>query len=230
MFGANPIAPPETKKDGTKLRIVDGSPFVTVQGEGPYAGHAATFIRLHGCNLRCTFCDTQFSDPNDPIVPVTDLVAQCIINKHRLVVITGGEPMRQNIVPLCTTLTDGGFTVQVETAGLLWLEGIEKVAKLVVSPKTKNIHPKIREHAAAFKYIISQRNLHYGFLPNTSTQPNEAEIAPMAWPRPGAPVYLSPCDEYDEAQNKLNRKLVARMAIKHNVIAGLQLHKFFEVD
>jgi 7-carboxy-7-deazaguanine synthase len=227
MFGLNYVAPIE-HGDGQMLRIVQGSPFPTLQGEGPFVGHPATFIRLHGCPLRCWFCDTKFSDPDDPTVDINELIADCVLNKYRLVVITGGEPLRQNIVPLCTKLTKYGFLVQIETAGVHWLEGLEKVAKIIVSPKTPVIHHMIRQHATAFKYVISQRDLHDGYLPITATQP-KARPTRLAAPRDGAPVYLSPCDEYDEQQNKLNRELVGKLARQHDVIAGIQLHKLLNL-
>jgi 7-carboxy-7-deazaguanine synthase len=69
MFGKNPVAKQEIDGDGMALRVVDGAPFYTIQGEGPFAGDAAVFLRLHGCPLRCFFCDTEFSRAEDPYVP-----------------------------------------------------------------------------------------------------------------------------------------------------------------
>lgn len=229
MFGKNPIAPILNKEDGQTLRVVQGSPFLTIQGEGPFAGHPATFIRLHGCNLRCTFCDTQFSDPTDPEVSILSLTSSCLNNGVRLIVITGGEPLRQNILPLCTMLQKSEFLVQIETAGTLWIEGLEKVATVVVSPKTPVIHPQAKRYASAFKYVISSGNQHEGFLPYTATQP-DASPRNLAAPRLDASIFLSPMDEYEEVRNRANRRLVAKMAVEYNVIAGLQMHKFLEVD
>jgi organic radical activating enzyme len=229
MFGQNPIAPIVNKSDGKILHVVKGSPFATIQGEGPYAGHPSTFIRLHGCNLRCTFCDTQFSDPGDPLFLVEALVKECQFNGHQLVVITGGEPLRQNILPLCVELFNMGHIIQIETAGTLWIDGIQNFAKIVVSPKTPSIHPKALQHAAAFKYVISKDDDHSGYIPITATQPGTAPVR-LAAPRKGAPVYLSPCDEYNETTNTKNRRLVADLALSHNAIAGLQMHKYFGVD
>jgi 7-carboxy-7-deazaguanine synthase len=229
MFGQNPIAPLRNKDDGNVLHIVQGSPFYTVQGEGPYAGHPATFIRLHGCNLRCTFCDTQFSDPKDPLMDIQTLTAHCVNNRARLVVITGGEPLRQNIVPLCMLLSGAGFRVQIETAGTLWLDNLQRYADVVVSPKTAHIHPEAHRHAFAFKYVISNSDEHDGYIPITATQPNTRPQR-LATPRDSSTVYLSPMDEYDEDKNKANRRLVGRLAMRHSVLAGLQLHKFLELD
>lgn len=230
MFGKNKI---ERQKldDGNQLRIVKGSPWLTIQGEGPYAGHPAIFIRLHGCPLRCTFCDTNFDDPDDPVVDIKDLLMQPAFNSTaNLVVITGGEPTNQNIIPLCKQLHFLGYKIQIETAGVGWVPGLEQYGiEMVCSPKTPHIHPQIFSHAIAFKYVISEKMSFDGFVPITATQPNARQVK-LASPRPGAPVYLSPMDEYEETTNVKNRKLVAQMAIKYGCIAGLQLHKFMEVD
>jgi organic radical activating enzyme len=230
MFGKNTIEKLD-HGDGETLRVVSGSPFLTIQGEGPYSGQSAVFIRLHGCHLRCIFCDTNFDNPDDPVWAVGDLVRKAMtIRKHaRLAVITGGEPMRQNIVPLCCALNACGFKVQIETAGTYWLDGIETVADIVCSPKTPTIHSMIYEHAVAFKYIISGgMDFSQGWLPVTATQPG-ARPAPLAPPREGAPVYLSPCDEYDDARTEFNQQLVGELAIAHGLIAGVQLHKLLRV-
>jgi len=235
MYGKNKIEK-LSQGDGKKIRVVSGSPFLTLQGEGPYSGHSAVFVRLHGCHLRCTFCDTEFDSPNDPEVNVFDLVQQVMVTRGRftrLVVITGGEPMRQNILPLCTRLHDLGFTVQIETAGTFWISGIETVAEIVCSPKTPTIHDMVLCHAKAFKYVISGGmdfgGGRTGYVPTTATQPG-ARPAQLALPREGAPVYLSPCDEGAEEINSRNRRLVGQLAIMYGVIAGVQLHKFMELD
>lgn len=230
MFGNNPVEPIVNKSDGYFLRVVAPGPWATIQGEGPYVGYPATFIRLHGCNLRCTFCDTQFSDPKDPTISTDDLVAAAVANGHRLVVITGGEPFRQNILPLCMKLNEAGHLVQIETAGTLWIDGVQNFAKIVVSPKTPVINPRIKHCAVAFKYVISADNQHDGFLPVMATQP-DGNVSTLAAPRNGgAAVFLSPMDQYDQDKNVANRKLVAELAMRHNVYAGVQLHKYLFVE
>jgi organic radical activating enzyme len=231
MFGENPLLKPEYGS-GRSLRVVKGSPFLTIQGEGPHAGRGAIFIRLHGCNLACTFCDTNFSDPDDPTVKIEDLVKA--VEQYgpptKLVVLTGGEPLRQPIIPLCHQLAARGYEIQIETAGVLWQPSIHSYTELVVSPKTPVIHDQIYRTAAAFKYVIDVEQA-FGddsFLPTTATQAR-ARKRRLAAPRPGAPVYLSPMDTGDPERNARNHELVAHLAIKHGVIAGVQLHKILDM-
>jgi organic radical activating enzyme len=231
MFGNNKIEKVQ-HDEGMELRVVEGSPFLTIQGEGPYTGHPAVFVRLHGCHLRCVFCDTDFDAPNDPTWIIYDLVAAIMraSGQARLVVLTGGEPMRQNILPLCQQLHGNGYRVQIETAGTFWLEGIERYTDIVVSPKTPTIHDKVYQHARAFKYVISTGQIFDDSypIPITATQPG-ARPNRLALPRSGAAVFLSPMDEGNETANAANRKLVGELAIRFGVIAGIQLHKFIGV-
>jgi organic radical activating enzyme len=223
--------------DGESLWVVQGSPFLTIQGEGPHCGHPAVFIRLHGCHLRCFFCDTDFDSANDQRVDIDELCRQVmkIRGTARLVVITGGEPMRQNILPLCQMLYGLGFKIQIETSGSYWIKGIDQGVDIVCSPKTPTIHPMIYDKADAFKYVIdhaAEYNLtdpRFGYIPIMATQ-SGARSARLATPREGAPVYLSPCDRYDENSNRLNHLLVATLAMKYNCIAGIQLHKILHLD
>lgn len=238
MFGRNPIMKLD-HGDGSALRIVKSSPFLTFQGEGPYVGHPAVFIRLHGCHLACTFCDTEFSDPEDPTVTIHEIVDRVLfikrLNKgfsnsqHNLVVITGGEPMRQNILPLCEMLLVNGFRVQIETAGSFWIDGINEVADIIVSPKTGMVHPMIREKATAFKYIINAGTQILNGVPCGDTQ-GRGQVKMFAGPRADCPVYLSPMDEQDDEKNKKNMARVAQLSDQYGYIIGVQMHKLYGVD
>jgi len=243
MFGKNPIMKQELG-DGNTLRVVQGSPFYTLQGEGPYTGWPAVFIRLHGCNLRCWFCDTEFSNPDDPewqtvrLARVAyDAARYGFHGRADLVVITGGEPMRQNIYPLCKHLLNQGLHVQIETAGSLWVSGLDELCgpaygnrfKIVCSPKTPTIHEMIFKHAYCFKYVVGADTQMQGSSILTNTQKEGGAVRALAAPRPGAPVYISPLDEYDEAINAANRKKVGGLALAYGFIAGVQLHKLLDI-
>ena len=229
MFGDNRIVK-QNLNNGQSLRLVRGNPFYTIQGEGPYAGQPAVFIRLHGCPLRCTFCDTDFDNDDDPTMTLHEIVSRVLKIQGRatLLVITGGEPTNQNIIYLCRRLRQLEFKVQIETAGMAWIENLEHYAEIVCSPKTKTIHPKVYKYAKAFKYVISSEMQFEHFIPITATQPG-AKPARLAEPRPDALIYLSPMDQYNEAKNAANRKLVGELAMRYGCFAGLQLHKYMEL-
>lgn len=235
MFGNNPVRKRETG-DGSLLQV--NSIFHTIQGEGPFAGHPATFIRLTGCNLRCHFCDTKWDDAGDIYLTVDEIVTgvrRVTPDSTRLIILTGGEPMRQPLNKLLYALLidDSRFIVQIETAGTLWQDDNMMLhhprLSIVCSPKTPVIDQKAWERATAFKYVIRHgETAEDDGLPNVSTQ-QPGKIARLARPRPGAPVYLSPCDDYDEEANKANRMAVAEIAMKFGYRAGCQLHKYLDV-
>jgi 7-carboxy-7-deazaguanine synthase len=94
--------------------------FKSIQGESTWAGLPCSFVRLSGCNLRCSWCDTAYGWDQGTAQPIEAIVAQ--INQHctGLVEITGGEPLLQAETPdLCRRLLDTGFTVLIETNGTL---------------------------------------------------------------------------------------------------------------
>ena len=123
MFGKNKILKPELH-EGLNLDLQEIFP--TLQGEGPYAGHPAVFIRLGGCNLACDFCDTEFDSYQnlslEKIIEETLRLAKNDQKKiiRKLIVITGGEPLRQPIELLCAELVKLNFLVQIETNGTLF--------------------------------------------------------------------------------------------------------------
>ena len=216
MFGKNPIRPAEFG-EGLSLKVVNL--FATLQGEGPYVGYPAIFIRLGGCNLACDFCDTEFEQfretPLSEILATTHKLAEKI---RTLVVITGGEPLRQNISPLCEALIADGFTVQIETNGTLWRDLPAEVS-VVCSPKMSHgkYHPlrdDVLRRAQALKFIVSANREDY------------REVSDVGQSTSNTPVYVQPMDEYDPQKNAANIAHAAQLAQANGYRLSLQMHKF----
>lgn len=93
--------------------------FYTLQGEGAFAGHAAYFIRLGGCDVGCVWCDVKESwdAAAHPMQTVSELTNNALQFPGRLVVITGGEPTLHQLEPLVHSLQQHGFRVHIETSG-----------------------------------------------------------------------------------------------------------------
>ncbi len=92
--------------------------FVSLMGESTRAGVPAYFIRLTGCNMRCRYCDTAYAYEGGREMTVAALVEGVRAQPHRLVLVTGGEPLLQAETPaLLTALLDAGCTVCLETNG-----------------------------------------------------------------------------------------------------------------
>ncbi len=138
MFGKNEIIGQRYFADA-KDKLFVTSVFHTLQGEGPYTGRPAVFIRLAKCNLACSFCDTFFDDGDwlsvDEIDARIELVLDGADRRRIGIVITGGEPMlQQNVVVLCEALLGKHAFVQIETNGTVY-QVFPDAVTLVVSPK-----------------------------------------------------------------------------------------------
>jgi 7-carboxy-7-deazaguanine synthase len=108
----------------------------TIQGEGTHAGRPCVFLRFAVCNLRCTWCDTDFDAEGATRMSAEDIVRRLRdldIHGARMVVVTGGEPTLQWDAPLAAALRAAGFTVHMESNGTHALKA--PVDWLTVSPK-----------------------------------------------------------------------------------------------
>ncbi len=113
--------------------------FLSIQGESTHAGRLCFFIRLAGCNLSCTYCDTDYArgEGSGVLMTIEHIVSQAKLSKVRLVEVTGGEPLSQANTPaLCEALLDEGLEVMVETNGSLPLSLLPPAVKKIVDCKT----------------------------------------------------------------------------------------------
>lgn len=225
MHGQNPLRKQEVG-DGQTLWVQEV--FYTLQGEGPYVGHPSVFIRLAGCNLSCYWCDTDF-ESSTWRPSLDELIAEVerIKPSHcRLVVITGGEPFRQNVRPLVDRLLAMNLHVQFETNGVLWVDMPRSPnISIVCSPKTSSIHPEIFERATAFKYVVSaEARAESDGLPELSTQSPGAQTH-ICRPRQGADVFVMPLDTGIAAANEANVRACVEVAKTHGYKLTLQTHK-----
>lgn len=213
------------------------SVFYTIQGEGPLAGHPALFIRLAGCNLQCPNCDTDYTSTRTLQTPekVWDTVVATIgPGKCSLVVLTGGEPLRQDIDPLVTLLVKKGMRVQVETNGTLPPIGswpYFEAVTIVCSPKTQHVNKLLEPNVDAYKYVLDYQHQHWNDgLPTLALcHPNpEHKVARPT--RPGTPIYVQPEDSYDSDHNRKNVDACINVCQAEGYILGVQMHKIVEVE
>jgi 7-carboxy-7-deazaguanine synthase len=151
MHGRNPVRKQEPG-DGLTLWVQDV--FYTLQGEGPFTGHPSVFIRMAGCNLRCFWCDTEFESStwHPTLDELLERVESVRPSTCDLIVLTGGEPLRQNIVPLIDRLLARGLRVQIETNGTLWLDlPADPRLTVVCSPKTPRLDARFIPRIDVYK-------------------------------------------------------------------------------
>ncbi len=108
---------------GKKIPLVEE--FYTIQGEGYHTGKAAYFIRVGGCDVGCSWCDTKFSwNPSlHPVVPAEQIVEHVTEHPAAAVVVTGGEPLMVNMDYLTRLLKEKGIETFLETSGAYELSG-----------------------------------------------------------------------------------------------------------
>ncbi|MCS7083694.1 MAG: 7-carboxy-7-deazaguanine synthase QueE [Aquificaceae bacterium] len=172
--------------------------YQSFQGEGLLSGTPSLFIRLQGCNIRCSWCDQKSSleFKSKDLKTIDELLDMASGLKH--IVITGGEPMAHSGLPaLVRTLLKKGHTVQIETNGTLWQDGLESLSNLFItcSPKPVvnwTVHPKVLDSLFELKFVVDKELtldvlLREDFRPHldfkTTLQPegNKEEFFQKAW-------------------------------------------------
>lgn len=235
--------PPEKIVTDTTIDL--HSVFYTIQGEGPFCGTPAVFVRLAGCNLQCPSCDTEYTKGRKTysIAAVREMVKR-LHPTTALVVITGGEPFRQAATgDLALELMEDGFYVQIETNGTLpvpnnlmqsapFFEISQRHgAYIVVSPKTGSVTPSVMRMACAFKYVLHHEKVNpVDGLPisalNHSAKPQLARVPNGK----STPIYLQPEDSYDPEVNAKNIKACVQSCLTHGYTLQLQVHKLAGVE
>ena len=122
-----------SNKEG-KLRI--NEIFFSIQGESTYAGLPCVFVRLTYCNLRCSYCDTEYSFHEGEWRNLDDIINEVKSYKCKLVEVTGGEPLLQdNVHPFMKRLCDEGMDVMLETGGHMDIMRVDKRVKRIMDIK-----------------------------------------------------------------------------------------------
>ena len=111
--------------------------YESIQGESSWAGLRCVFVRLTFCDLRCTYCDTEYAFYKGDKRPVADVLAEVLKYETPLIEITGGEPLLQkNVLPLMAALCDAGRTVLIETSGAHDISQIDSRVHRIMDLKT----------------------------------------------------------------------------------------------
>lgn len=135
MLAARPHLEPHRKGGENTLRV--NEVYISLQGESSHQGLLCTFVRLTGCHLRCSYCDSRHSFYEGTKRLVTEVVAEVERLGSKRVEITGGEPLLQpGVYPLMEQLLAKGFTVMLETSGAIDVRLVPAAVQKIVDLKT----------------------------------------------------------------------------------------------
>lgn len=214
--------------------------FETIQGEGAYTGQPSIFVRLQGCPVGCSWCDTKhtWEVKEELQIPINDLLNQTDENEHwsaltpaeiielikergfqaNHIVITGGEPCMYDLTPLCQTLEEKGFSCQIETSGTFEIVTTD-ACWVTVSPKIKmrggyKVLGSALARANEIKHpVATQKNVDQLIELLAEHQVNDKQ------------VYLQPISQKEAAT-----KLAIDTCIKHNWRLSIQVHKYIGIE
>lgn len=142
--------------------------FYSIQGEGSRAGERCIFVRLTGCGLRCSYCDTEYAFYEGSDTSIAEVLDSIRAFDCRLIELTGGEPLEQEgVYSLIDLLLSLGYEVMIETGGHIDVGRVNTKVKRIVDLKTpssgmskrnyfENMH-KLTTHDEV-KFVIGDRN------------------------------------------------------------------------
>ncbi|PZS00107.1 MAG: 7-carboxy-7-deazaguanine synthase QueE [Chloroflexi bacterium] len=165
--------------------------FWSIQGEGAHAGRTAVFLRLQGCPVGCSWCDSKLTwyagGERVAVEAIPEIVS--VYPESELIVITGGEPLIYDLDPLLETLRRHfpQRSLHLETSGAFPYKGVERPNWTTLSPKYPvdfDVAPNVLLAASELKYVVDEH-----FTPEI-VQRHEQELAALGRPLP--PVCLMP--------------------------------------
>lgn len=214
--------------------------FQTIQGEGRYTGTPAIFVRLQGCPVGCSWCDTKHTWTLDPELAITpdQLLAKrgdspswtgltpaallALFQQQgyqaRHVVITGGEPCMVDLTPLCQTLHAAGYSTQIETSGTFEIKAPPDTW-VTVSPKLNMpggypVLPSALKRADEIKHPVAMQKHVDELVALLDLHQLNDKL-----------VYLQPI-----SQQKRATELAIASCIKHNWRLSVQVHKYLGIE
>lgn len=214
--------------------------FQTIQGEGAFTGQPSIFIRLQGCPVGCSWCDTKHTWEIDPelVISSTDLLNKKQESEHwsqlsademaklfieqgysaKHIVITGGEPCMVNLIPLCETFESLGYSCQIETSGTFEIQ-TTKNCWVTVSPKVNMkggyaILDSAMQRANEIKHPVA-----------TEQHVDDLKTLLKTHAITDKPIYLQPISQKQRAT-----ELAIQTCIDNNWRLSIQVHKYIGIE
>lgn len=198
--------------------------YASIQGESTWAGMPCAFVRLTGCNLRCSWCDTTQAFHGGTERTVAEVAAEALGHYTPVIEVTGGEPLLQaGCMPLLSALADSGETVLLETGGGVRIDGVDPRVHIILDIKCpgsgmsdRNIWGnlnRLREGRDEVKFVLADR-ADYEWMRD--------QVDDMALRHLGCPLLASPVHGVLDPRELVSWVIADRLPVRVN----LQLHKY----
>lgn len=201
--------------------------FYSIQGESIYSGRPCIFVRLSGCNLRCTYCDTQYAYEKGEKMEIDHIIRKVSEFKCRWVEVTGGEPLIQSDTPmLVSKLLDNGYVVMMETNGSLDISRVDPRCIKVLDIKCPSSNESKKIDVKNLKKLRSKDQIKF-VIGNHEDYTFAKNIISSHCPDfPGNRILFSP------VYGKMPPDKLAEWILKDhlNVRLHLQIHKYIWPD
>jgi 7-carboxy-7-deazaguanine synthase len=209
----------------------------SIQGESSFAGVPCTFVRLAACNLRCTWCDSEYTFTGGKKMTAEEVEREVgKLSAAGLVEVTGGEPMLQEreLLPLMERLLARGYTLLLETSGERPLEGVPKAVHKIVDVKCpgsgeggsfRMSNLETFTNQDEIKFVLADRKDYEFARDFTLKHRLESKVRNVLF----SPVFLKkPSSERDASNCQFDPRQLVEWILedKLNVRLGLQIHKF----
>ena len=196
--------------------------YKSIQGESSKAGLPCVFVRLTYCNLRCTYCDSEYAFYDGKDLEIEQIVDEIKKLNCNLVEITGGEPLFQTeSIQLMKKLCDEGFEVMLETSGSLPIENVDKRVMIILDLKCPSSGMQKKNLYQNIEFI----------KPNDEVKFVIGDYEDYLWAKEKIVEYnlVEKCNVlFSTVFNKLESRELVEWIIKDNlnVRFQLQMHKF----
>jgi 7-carboxy-7-deazaguanine synthase len=208
-------------REKPKFKVVEK--FISIDGEGPRAGLISVFIRFAGCNLRCSYCDTNYAQEftcTHELMSAEELRAYLDSTGFKRVTFTGGEPLLQAGLPsFMEHLVEDGYDVSIETNGSVRLDDVDERVKIILDYKTSASGEEDKMLLSQWYYLSENDALK--FVVGSIADMNKAKEL-LEQHNPAAQVFFSP------VFGQIDPKDIVAFIIANkleNVRVQVQLHK-----
>ena len=196
--------------------------FQSIQGESSKAGLRCVFVRLTGCDLRCSYCDTEYAFYEGKKIPVSAVLSEVLAFDCTLVEITGGEPLLQkNVFPLMTALCDAGKTVLLETSGAHDISPVDPRVHRIMDLKTPSSGECVRNLYTNIEHLTERDEVKFVIGTREDYEWSRAQVRKFALPTRCNSVLFSPVFGRIQPVEIVNWMLEDKLDARFQ----LQLHK-----